>query len=57
MYKAEFAEKFYNVDTRTLMRWIIANAKLLESLEKTGYKPTNKVFKPIQIALIREALG
>lgn len=57
MLKSDFANKFYNVDTRTLMRWIISDTELLQKLENTGYRATNKVFTPLQIAIIRESFG
>ncbi len=54
MLKSQFAEKFYQVSVKTLMRWIKDNEELMESLKKTGYKPTNKILTPLQKRLIRE---
>jgi len=54
MLKSQFAEKFYQVSVKTLMRWIKGNEELMESLKKTGYKPTNKILTPLQKRLIRE---
>lgn len=57
MLKSDFAKTIYQVDVKTLMRWINSNAKLLRGLKEIGYKPTNKILTPLQIALIREYFG
>lgn len=57
MLKSDFAKTIYNVDVKTLMRWINTNKKLVRDLKKTGYTPRSKILTPLQIALIREKFG
>ena len=57
MLKSEIAEKFYHIRTRTLIRWINSNPKLIKELEQNNYKSRNKVITPLQISIIRKYLG
>ena len=42
---------------RRLRRWIMFNQSLTQKLAASGYVPTQRVFTPIQVALIMEELG
>ena len=55
--KSQLAQDYYNVDVKTLMRWINTNFDLLWQLQDAAYKPTNKIFTPKQIQIIRKHLG
>ena len=43
--------------TKTLRRWINLHPSLLDALAKTGLKPRNKFYTPVQVRLIVEAFG
>ena len=57
MLKSELARKYYDVNIKTLMRWIDSNKNLIKELEKVGYIKTNKRLTPRQILIIQSYLG
>lgn len=57
MLKSEFAESYYNVSRKTLVRWIERNTDLKEKLSEMGYRKYNKMLTPNQMELIVRLLG
>lgn len=57
MLKSELARKYYDINLKTLMRWIASNKNLLKELDKTGYVKTSKRLTPRQISIIHKYLG
>jgi hypothetical protein len=57
MLKAEFADSYYNVSRKTLVRWIERNTELKEKLSEIGYRKYNKMLTPTQMELITKLLG
>ena len=57
MLKAEFADSYYNVSRKTLVRWIERNTELKEKLSEIGYRKYNKILTPTQMELIIKLLG
>ena len=42
---------------KRLAKWIAFHPTLSEDLKKAGFKPSQRIFTPLQVELIFEALG
>ncbi len=47
----------YDINVKTLIRWINDDIDLKQNLEKIGYKESTKIFTPKQVSLIHKAFG